>query len=105
MRPNITLKKKFIPQLKIADMFSMIGAGLIGLGLGASLNEQLVGVIPVFILVGMVLHGLGMYGKFEIEREHIEPPVWVIITFVACWIGLMLAGLYIFIGRYVVTSI
>lgn len=86
-------------------MLSMGGAGLIGLGLGASLNEHLVGVIPVFIILGVVLHGLGMFGKFEIEREHIDPPVWVIAAFAICSVVLMLAGLYILIGRYVVTAI
>ena len=96
------MKSKFIPQLKIADMFSMGGTGLLGLGLGAALNSQLTGIIPVLILVGLIIHALGMYGRYEIEHEHIDPPSWVIITFVACWMGLMIAGLYILIARYVV---
>lgn len=99
------MKSKFIPQLKIADMFSMGGTGLLGLGLGAALNIQFAGIIPILILVGLIIHALGMYGKYEIEREHVEPPTWVIITFVACWMGLMIAGLYILIARYVVVAI
>lgn len=103
MQPEIKPIKKLIPQLKIADMISMSGAGLTGLGIGATINEHLVGVVPVFILFGMVLLGLGMYGKFQIERAHIDPPPWVILIFGACWVGLMLTALYILIGHYAVT--
>jgi hypothetical protein len=97
--------KKFAPQLKIADMSSMVGVALVGLGLGGALNEHLVGVIPALIASGVVLHALGMFGKFEIEREHIDPPGWVLVAFGICSIVLMLSGLYILISRYVVTAI
>lgn len=105
MQPQNTSKKKFIPQLKIADMLSMVGVGLIGLGLGVSFKEHLMGLIPILIILGIILNGLGMYGKFEIEREHVDPPVWVIITFSICLMILMLTGLYILIGRYVTTIV
>lgn len=103
MQPNLNPTKKLIPQLKIADMISMSGATLAGLGIGATVNAYLVGVVPVIILLGLVLLGLGMYGKFQIERKHIDPPTWVLAVFSACWLGLMFAVLYVLIGHYAVT--
>lgn len=96
-------EKKFIPQFKVADMVSIVGAGLTGLSIGASMGNYLAGAIPVLIILGVVLLALGMYGKFEIEREHIDPPKWVMVAFGLCWIGLMLAALYLLIARYAVT--
>jgi hypothetical protein len=102
MIKTATPRKKFSNQLKIADMVSLGGAGLIGLGLGAGLNEHMVGVVPAVILIGLVLHGLGMFGKFQVEREHINPPAWVIGSFMICWMGLMIVAFYVLIGRYLV---
>lgn len=81
-------------------MISMCGAGLAGLGAGVTLNNQLVGVVPLVMLLGIVLLALGMYGKFQIEREHINPPSWVLASFGLCWIGVMLGALYLLIDHY-----
>jgi hypothetical protein len=94
--------KRFAPQLKVADMISMGGISLIGLGLGALFSEHLVGAISALLVLGLIVHGLGMYGKFQIEREHLNPPAWVMAVFMISWIGLMIVALYMLIGRYVV---
>ena len=95
--------QRFSTQLKVADMISITGAGLMGLGIGASISDQLAGALHVIIILGIVLHALGMYGKFQIERKHIQPPKWVLVVFGLCWIGLMLATIYLLIARYAVT--
>lgn len=102
METKIRPYGKFAPQLKIADMISLGGAGVVGLGIGASLNEQLAGVLPVMMVFGLLFMGLGMYGKFQIERDHMDPPAWVYFTFGACWIGIMLVALYLVIARFAV---
>ena len=94
--------KKFVPQLKIADMISLLGAVLTGVSVGLHFGEYLVGIFPFFLGFGVLFMGLGMYGKFQIEREHINPPLWVYIIFGSCWIGLMLVGLYLVITRFAV---
>jgi len=102
METKVRPIRKFVPQLKIADMISLGGAGLAGLGIGASINEHLQGVLPILMIFGLLFMGLGMYGKFQIEREHIDPPVWVYLIFGACWIGLMFAAFYLMIARFAV---
>jgi len=97
-----TKPKRFAPQLKVADMISMGGISLIGLALGALLSQHLEGAIGALLVLGLVVHGLGMYGKFQIEREHLNPPAWVMATFMICWVSLMIVALYMLIGRYVV---
>jgi hypothetical protein len=102
MKTKVKPFKKFAPQLKIADMISLGGAGMTGLGIGASLSAQLAGALPILMILGLLFMGLGMYGKFQIEREHVDPPVWVFFIFGACWIGLMFAALYLVIARFAV---
>lgn len=102
METKVRAFRKFAPQLKIADMISLGGTGLIGLGIGASLNEHLAGVLPALMIFGVLLMGMGMYGKFQIERDHLEPPAWVFFTFGACWIGLMVTALYLVVAHFAV---
>jgi hypothetical protein len=102
MESKVKSFKKFAPELKIADMISLAGAALIGIGIGSSLSQHLSDLLFLFIGLGVVFMGLGMYGKFQIEREHIHPPMWVYMIFGASWIGLMLFGLYLAIARFAV---
>ena len=93
-------KSIFIPQLKIADMFSMAGLCLVGVGLGAHFHLQMAGLITAFLAFGVVMHLLGMYGKYQIEHNHLQPPVWVKGTFVLLSFGLVGCGVYVLISRY-----
>lgn len=96
-------QKKFVVQLKVADMVSMTGAALLGLGAGIVLKDYLTGIVGLLMILGVVLLGLGMYGKFEIEHDHINPPTWVMVIFGLSWISIMLAGIYLLIGHYAIT--
>ncbi|MFZ4714649.1 MAG: hypothetical protein ACOYL6_13090 [Bacteriovoracaceae bacterium] len=94
-------KSIFVPQLKIADMFSMAGLCLVGVGLGAHFHLQLAELIAAFLAIGVIMHLLGMYGKYQIEHHHYNPPVWVIVTFVLLTIGLIGCGIYVLISNYI----
>jgi hypothetical protein len=96
--------QKFIPQIKIADMLSMGGAALIGLGAGLIFHRQLVGMDWVPLSVGVVLYGLGMFGKYEIERERINPPAWVMVLLGLSAMVILLGALYLLLDRYVITN-
>ncbi len=93
-------KSIFAPQLKIADMFSMAGLCLVGVGLGAHFHLEITGLIAAFLALGVVIHLLGMYGKYQIEHNHSQPPIWVIGTFVLLSFGLIGCGVYVLISRY-----
>jgi hypothetical protein len=96
--------QKFIPQIKLADMFSLLGAGLIGLGVGVIFHRQLFGLDWLPLVVGAVFYGLGMYGKYEIERERIDPPTWVVVLLGISSMLIMLGALYLLLNRYVITN-
>lgn len=104
METNQRAFKRFAPQLKIADMVSLLGAGMTGMGIGANLNLQLQGILPALMFFGVLFMGLGMYGKFQIERERVDPPFWVYVIFGASWIALMVAALYLVIFRFAVIA-
>ena len=73
---------------KLAQLTSSIGAGVIGIGIGALVASPLRGLELVVIAVGLVLHLWGMVDNHRAERGTPQP-AWATATYWLCWIGLV----------------
>lgn len=73
---------------KLAQLTSSIGAGVLGVGLGALVASPLRGLEVVVIAVGLVLHLWGMIDNHRAERGTLQP-AWATATYWLCWVGLV----------------
>ena len=79
-------------RLKLAELTSVIGVLVLGLGLGALLSRW-VGPAAVPVTIGgTAIHVVGMWEKHHLEsRGGAKSPAWVVALYSACW--LLLAAL------------
>ena len=77
-------------RVRLAELSSSLGAGVLGLGLGALLASQLHGLGVPIILIGLVLHVWGMTDKHRLEHGRAQL-WWSTALYWICWVGL--AGL------------
>lgn len=78
---------------KAYELASTFGAGVLGFGLGALLSGYVQQFSLLIILVGLVMHSLGMYA-LHARREKVPKP-WVNALYWLCWA--VLAGLAIYV--------
>lgn len=83
-------------RLKVAELTSGIGAGVLGLGLGARFSDHLKSFSVLIIVIGLFAHALGMFDKHRIEKEgEVFPPVWTKFVYWICWAGIV--GLIVYL--------
>lgn len=83
-------------QLKRAEVLSGVGAGVLGAGLALLFAHALAPYAVPLLLVGLLSHGWGMYAKHRLEAaEGVGVPRWAAWLYGACWVLLVLLGLYI----------
>lgn len=76
-------------RLAHASMTSGVGAGMLGISVGLLFHDALLAYFTAILLIGLVLHSLGMYEKHRIENQHeTRPSWWMRALYAACWIGL-----------------
>lgn len=74
---------------KLAELTSSIGAGIIGVGIGVYLAGPLGGMALWFVLLGIALHGWGMFDRHRsLVAATGEPPLWWQALYAVCWVGL-----------------
>lgn len=74
-------------RLRLAELTSGIGAVVLGIGLGVLLSDRLAGFR--FAVLGIAVHGWGMYDRHRQERSQgAVDPWWAAALYWACWIGL-----------------
>lgn len=79
---------------KLAETASTIGAGIIGFGLGTLLSNYFSQYTPWIILVGLVMHSIGMYKmRFEYKTTGAKILYWL------CWI--ILFGLAVYLATII----
>jgi hypothetical protein len=72
---------------KLADLSSSVGAGVLGIGIGALLAPWMrVAAVPVLAL-GLLMHAWGMTDKHRLETAE-RMPRWSTALYWVCWIGL-----------------
>jgi hypothetical protein len=74
-------------RLKLAELSSAVGAGVLGVGIGALLSTWLrVFAVPVLV-IGLLMHAWGMADKHRLE-DTARRPAWSTALYWVCWIGL-----------------
>lgn len=85
-------------RLKQAELASAVGAGVLGIGLGALLAAQVRPYLVATLAVGALVHGWGMWDRHRLDTEaDTITPRWAIALYWTCWIAL--AGLVVYLGR------
>jgi hypothetical protein len=78
--------------MKLAELSSSVGAGILGVGIGALLSTWLRALSVPILLIGLLMHAWGMADKHRLE-EAARRPGWSTALYWVCWIGL--AGLVV----------
>ncbi|MBZ0231427.1 MAG: hypothetical protein K8M05_03690 [Deltaproteobacteria bacterium] len=74
---------------KLAELTSSTGALIVGIGIGVYLAAPLGGLALWFVLVGVALHGWGMFDRHrELVAATETPPLWWRALYALCWVGL-----------------
>ena len=90
-------------KLKLAELTSTIGAGVLGFGLGIYFFKIITINEYIILLIGIALHSLGMYFKHILEKRlynlHSEiittSPLWVTAVYWLCWLLLGVFLIYL----------
>lgn len=89
--------------LKKAELASSVGAGILGVGLGILFYKYLKSFTVPILILGLLLHGWGMFEKPRLENEpKSESLWWSELLYWGCWAALFLLAGYIIFS--VVTS-
>lgn len=79
-------------RLKLAELTSSLGAGVLGAGIGVLFSGYLGGLGLPLLFLGLLLHAWGMMDKHAIEAGSGATRVWwSLALYWICWLGL--AGL------------
>lgn len=82
-------------RIKLAELTSTVGAGVIGAGIALLLNAYLADLAIPILILGLVAHAWGMMDKHAIEeRTRVERVWWSIVLYWACWVALAALALY-----------
>jgi len=78
-------------RLKEADLMSALGAGVLGAGLGAMWANWLAAFAAAAVIIGIALHGWGMFEKHRLEDISGAPrAAWEMVLYWGCWLVLAL---------------
>ena len=80
-------------RLKLAELTSSLGAGVLGAGIGVLFADWLDGLGLPILAVGLLLHSWGMRDKHALEAGR-EQPVWAAMLYWACWLILGALAFY-----------
>ena len=72
---------------KLGQLTSSVGAGILGIGIGAMIARPLDGLEPIIIGAGLVLHLWGMIDNHRADARRPQP-WWSSAAYWICWIGL-----------------
>ena len=75
-------------RLRFAELTSALGAGILGIGIGALASSFLRGFGIPILIVGIVLHAWGMTDKHRLEAGAARP-AWSTALYWICWLGLV----------------
>jgi hypothetical protein len=82
--------------MRLAELTSSLGAGVLGVGLGALLANQLRGLGVPVLLLGALLHAWGMADKHRLEAKAGAPTVWwSTLLYWICWVLLGALAVYV----------
>ena len=87
-------------RLKQAEVMSALGAGVLGAGLGAMFANWLAAFATAAVIIGIALHGWGMFERRRLEDAGGAPRAgWEIVLYWGCWLVLaLLVGSVVYRG-------
>ena len=74
-------------------LLSVTGAGVAGFGLGALLHSLIGGSAAVIAMLGIMSHGVGMWGRTRPSLGQANS--WQSVLYWVCWIGLAALAVYL----------
>jgi hypothetical protein len=73
-------------RLRVAELTSSLGAGVLGVGIGVLAASSLGGLGWPILFAGLLLHAWGMTDKHRIEAKQGAPRVWwSTLLYWICW--------------------
>jgi len=88
-------------RLRLAELSSGVGAGVLGLGLGVLTATYLEGLGLLILIAGLLLHAWGMTDKHRLEVKEGAPLVWWSTLFYwICWGVLLALAAYVVVRRF-----
>lgn len=81
-------------RLKVAELTSAVGAGVLGLGICVLAAVTLRGFGIPFLAAGLALHAWGMADKHRMERGPATPVWWSTLAYWTCWVSLAAIAAY-----------
>lgn len=76
-------------RLRLADLTSSVGAGVLGIGVGALFGPKLAFLAIPVLLTGAAMHAVGMLDKHRLEgRLGVARPWWSTTLYWLCWLAL-----------------
>jgi len=82
-------------RLKKAELLSSAGAGVLGAGIALLLRQFLEPYAVAILVVGLLMHGWGMYAKRSLENETELRARWQVVAYWGCWVALLALVAYI----------
>lgn len=97
-----------LTKAKLEELASTVGVGIIGFGLGALLANFIQQYAFGIILIGLIMHGWGMYRahhRNKKERDHINSISqikvseisWINLLYWFCWIIIIGLAIYVLV--------
>ncbi len=72
--------------LRLAELTSSVGAGVLGIGLGAYFGGRIHSLAIPVLIAGAAMHALGMLDKHRLERSlGVARPWWSTALYWLCW--------------------
>lgn len=95
-RPQEPRGASNLSRLRLAELTSAVGAGVLGVGVGLLLGRwaafEGAGLPP--LVVGLLLHAWGMTDKHRIQSD-LPQPAWSTALYWICWACLGLLALFV----------
>ena len=74
---------------------------MLGIAIGLLMHAELLRYFAAIVIVGLALHGVGMYDKHRIEKSRAAQPAWWMqALYITCWIALAA-----FVGYVIVQAV
>ena len=92
-------RQPFANRLRLAELTSGLGAGVLGVGVGVLFASALRTIALPLLVIGLAMHAWGMADKHRLEAQTAEsPPWWSAAFYWICWIALLGVAVYVVIG-------
>lgn len=93
---NLKLEAAKAGRIKKAELLGSVGALVVGVGLGLLFTNFLKPYTVPALLIGLLMHGWGMFDKHRLERSSSDVRIWwQEFLYWFCWITLFALILYI----------